>query len=161
MFWYWELNNPCTASAIANLPAHLRQEEARRGVPGEREGISRAQKKSCTSLGTLLEWLPAGAGCLPPVILDLRAVCWEQAVGAGRVGICLLQHLWQPVNHSAAGQPRLPLKPNSWAESQVAARAPERQLGNGCVSAPLTFCCQMVKVCLHKPSPPTAAAALT
>lgn len=80
---------------------------------------------------------------MPPVILDLRALCWEQAAGAGTVGTRLLQHLWQPGNRSPPGEPVLPLTPNIWAELHVAAGAPERQLGNGCVSALLTFCCHM------------------
>lgn len=60
-----------------------------------------------------------------PVILDIRAWCWERAVDAGRVGIRLLQHLRQPVNHSPPREPVPPLKPDSWAELHVAARAPE------------------------------------
>lgn len=70
------------------------------------------------------------------------------ALGAGRG--------WgQDGNLSAAGslvssklqpsrEPVLLLEPESWAEPRVAARAPERQMGNGCVSA-LTFCRQMSK----------------
>lgn len=81
---------------------------------------------------------------MSPVILHLRAWRWEQGVGAGRMGSRLLQHLWRPVNHSPPGEPVLLPKPESWAEPRVAARAPGRQMGNGCVSA-LTFCRQMSK----------------
>lgn len=161
MLWHWELNNPCAGSAIANLPASLRKEEARRRVPREKGGVCRARKESCISLGKLSELPPAGAGCVPPVVLNLGALCWGPAAGAGGVGIRLLQHLWQAVNHSPPGEPILPLPPNSWAELHVAARAPERQLGHGCVSALVTFCCQMSKVCLCKPCPPTAASVPT
>lgn len=36
MLWYWKQNDPCGGSAIANLPAPLSPEEARRGCKGEK-----------------------------------------------------------------------------------------------------------------------------
>lgn len=84
------------------------------------------KQNPCISLGQLLEeWLPAGAGSMPPLILDLRASCWEQGVGAGRDAAASVTVNHSCHRHQTAGQ---------------------RCRGTaGSVKAPLTFRCEMSK----------------
>lgn len=78
MLWCWKLNNPCTGSATANLPASLSQEEARRGVQRER-GVSRAQNvmhipREAVRMAPSRSWLRAACG-IGPQSLVLGAGC--------------------------------------------------------------------------------------
>lgn len=142
ILWCWELNNPCTGSAIANLPAPLSAEEARRCCKGEkrssygtnvmpipREAIRMSPDRSCLHVT-----------CDPaPQSLALEAGCGCRQDGQPSAAASVAAGESQPTR-----EPVLLPEPESWAEPRAAARAPERQMGNGCVST-LTFCRQMSK----------------
>lgn len=157
ILWCWELNNPCTGSAIANLPAPLSAEEARRCCKGEKR----------SSYGTNVMPIPREAIRMSPDRSCLHVTCdpapQSLALGAG----CGCRQDGQPSAAAsvAAGESQPTRAACAAARARELGRATCCSQSTGetdgkwlCVSSDILP--SNVKVCLCKPCPPTAASAL-
>lgn len=152
----WELNNPCAGSAIANLPAPLGPEEARRGVARERKGAAMAQNVMPIPREAIRK--SPSRSCLhvtcdpAPQSLALGAGCRCRQDGHLPAAASVVASESQPTRGACAAT----------RARELGRALPCSQSTDGkWLSVSSDILPSNVKVCLCKPRPPTAASVLT